>query len=93
MNKLPASVIELIVLHPKLHRQFERADVLVRTKQRASDDDYAIYGVDPAWGAWAVLSPDRYVGVVVHLDDIVRVEEYLKRCIRMILVAESHSTH
>lgn len=57
------------------------------------DDAYAIYGVDPAWGALAVLRPDKYVRVVARLDDVARVEEYLKRCIRMILVAESHSTH
>ncbi len=94
MSKLPAPVIEPIVLHPELlHRQFEWDDVLVCTKQRALDDAYAIYSEDPAWGALAVLRPDRYVGVVARLDDVVRVEEYLKRSIRMILLAESHSTH
>lgn len=94
MGKFPASVIELIVLHPKLHRQFGWDDVPTWIKQRAEmrfhdgsalDDAYAIYGVDSAWGALAVIRPDGYVGVVARLDDVARVEEYLKRCIRMVL--------
>jgi hypothetical protein len=50
----------------------------------ALDDAYAIYGVDPARGALAVIRPDGYVGVVAHLDDVAQVEEYLKRCIRTV---------
>ncbi|OKP09256.1 Phenol 2-monooxygenase [Penicillium subrubescens] len=93
MAEFPASVIELIVLHPKLHRQFEWEDVSACIKQRAEmrfhdgsalDDAYAIYGVDPAGGALAVIRPDGYVGVVARLGDAARVEEYLKRCIRTV---------
>jgi hypothetical protein len=93
MAKFPASVIELIVLHPKLHRQFEWNDVPACIKQRAEmrfhdgsalDDAYAIYGVDPAGGALAVIRPDGYVGTVAGLGDFARVEGYLKRCVRMI---------
>lgn len=93
MDKFPASVIELIVLHPKLHRQFEWDDVPGCIKQRAEmrfhdgsalDDAYAIYGVDPGRGALAAIRPDGYVGVVAFLDDVARVEEYLRRCVRMV---------
>lgn len=91
--EFPASVIELIVVHPKLHRQFEWDDVSTCIKQRAEmrfhdgsalDNAYAIYGVDPAGGALAVIRPDGYVGVVARLDDVARVEGYLKRCTRTI---------
>jgi hypothetical protein len=93
MTTFPVSIIELIVLHPKLHRPFEWDDVPVCVKQRAEmrfhdgsalDDAYAIYGVDPAKGALAVIRPDGYVGVVARLDHVSRVEEYLKRCIRTV---------
>ncbi|KAJ5461846.1 uncharacterized protein N7458_003398 [Penicillium daleae] len=93
MTTFPVSIIELIVLHPKLHRPFEWDDVPTCVKQRAEmrfhdgsalDDAYAIYGVDPAKGALAVIRPDGYVGVVARLDHVSRVEEYLKRCIRTV---------
>ncbi|KAJ5688962.1 hypothetical protein N7462_003354 [Penicillium macrosclerotiorum] len=89
--KFPVSVIEQIVLHPSLHRHFEWDDIPACVKQHAEmrfhdgsalDDAYSIYGVDPARGALAVIRPDGYVGVVARLEDIARVEEYLKQCIR-----------
>ncbi|KAJ5524244.1 Phenol hydroxylase C-terminal dimerization [Penicillium frequentans] len=93
VSQFPASVIEQIVLHPALHRPFEWDDIPACVKQNAEmrfydgsalDDAYGIYGVDPAKGALAVIRPDGYVGVVVRLNEIVRVEEYLKGCIRTI---------
>ncbi|KAJ5777009.1 Phenol hydroxylase C-terminal dimerization [Penicillium odoratum] len=91
VTRFPASVIEQIVLHPALHRAFEWDDLPVCVKRDAEmrfydgsvlEDAYSIYGVDPARGAVAVIRPDGYVGMVVRLDEVGRVEEYLKRCIR-----------
>lgn len=93
VSQFPASVIEQIVLHPSLHRSFEWDDIPACVKQDAEmrfydgsalDDAYSIYGVDPMKGALAVIRPDGYVGVVVRLHEVVRVEDYLKSCIRKI---------
>jgi hypothetical protein len=90
----PASTIEQIVLHPRLHRFFEWGDIPDCVKQTsemrfydgsALGDAYSIYGVDPAHGALAVIRPDGYVGVVAQLGDVKQVEEYLRACIRTIL--------
>ncbi|BAE60182.1 unnamed protein product [Aspergillus oryzae RIB40] len=35
-----------------------------------TDDIYAVYGVDPAQGALAVIRPDGYVGTIAALDDV-----------------------
>ena len=48
------------------------------------DDAYTIYGVDPAKGVLLVVRPDGYVGVVASLDDVQRVDRYLKSCIRTV---------
>ncbi|KAJ5649395.1 Phenol hydroxylase C-terminal dimerization [Penicillium longicatenatum] len=94
VSQFPASVIEQIVLHPALHRSFEWDDIPACVKQDAEmrfydgsalEDAYSIYGVDPAKGALAVIRPDGYVGIVVRLDETVRVEDYLKGCIRPVL--------
>jgi hypothetical protein len=94
VSRFPASVIEQIVLHPALHRSFEWDDIPACVKQDAEmrfydgsalEDAYSIYGVDPARGALAVIRPDGYVGIVVRLDESVRVEDYLKGCIRPVL--------
>lgn len=45
------------------------------------DDAYRIYGVDPTQGALAVIRPDGYVGLLAHLTDICRVDNYLSRII------------
>ncbi|CAI7645357.1 unnamed protein product [Penicillium pancosmium] len=93
VTKFPASTIEQIVLHPRLHRTFEWGDIPACVKQTsemrlydgaALDDAYSIYGVDPAHGALAVIRPDGYVGVVAQLDDLKQVEEYLQACIRTV---------
>jgi hypothetical protein len=47
-------------------------------------DVYAIYGLNPAKGAVAVVRPDGYVGVVGMLTDLDRIFSYLRDCIVMI---------
>lgn len=93
VTKFPASTIEQIVLHPRLHRSFEWGDIPACVKQTsemrfydgsALGDAYSIYGVDPAHGALAVIRPDGYVGVVAQLDDVRQVEDYLQACIRTV---------
>lgn len=90
--QFPATLIEQIVLHPRLHRSFEWDDIPACVKQQAEmrfydgsalEDAYGIYGVDPAQGALAVIRPDGYVGVVAHLDAQMAYE-YLRRCIRTV---------
>jgi phenol 2-monooxygenase len=92
-NKFPASTIEQIVLHPRLHRAFEWDDIPACVKQAAEmrfydgsalDDAYNIYGVDSAHGALAVIRPDGYVGIVSQLRDVSRLEQYLTACIRTV---------
>ncbi|KAJ5985729.1 Phenol hydroxylase C-terminal dimerization [Penicillium canescens] len=91
--QFPKSVVEQIILHPKLHRSFEWDDIPACVKQEAEmrfydgsvlDDAYTIYGVDPARGVLLVVRPDGYVGVVASLDDVQRVDRYLKSCIRTV---------
>lgn len=91
--QFPKSTVELIILHPRLHRSFEWKDVPACVKQQAEmrfydgsalDNAYSIYGVDPAHGALVVVRPDGYVGVVACLDDVQRVGGYLKQCIRTV---------
>lgn len=48
------------------------------------DDVYGIYGVDPAKGAVAIVRPDGYIGIVVSLVDVNRVEHYLEGLIRTV---------
>lgn len=93
MKKFPASIIEQIVLHPRLHRSFEWDDIPACVKQTsemrfydgsALDDAYSIYGVDPTCGALAVIRPDGYVGVVSQLGDVKKLEQYLHSCIRTV---------
>lgn len=49
-----------------------------------SDDVYSTYGVDEQQGALAVVRPDGYIGTIAALDNVQRVEDYLRRCIRTI---------
>ncbi|KAL2871463.1 putative phenol monooxygenase [Aspergillus lucknowensis] len=92
--KFPPTVIEQVVIHPRLGKDFMWRDVPKELKQHSemqfysghalNDDVYAIYGVDEKAGAVAVVRPDGYIGTIAALDDIARVEEYLRRCIRTV---------
>ncbi|PWY90428.1 hypothetical protein BO94DRAFT_533906 [Aspergillus sclerotioniger CBS 115572] len=90
------SVIEQVVIHPRLPRDFTWRDIPAELKKHSEmsfysgyemDDVYKIYGVDIAQGALAVVRPDGYVGTVAALDDVKRVEEYLERCLRTVQTA------
>ncbi|KAJ1713632.1 phenol monooxygenase [Aspergillus flavus] len=74
----PASTLEQVVVHPRLDKTFTWRDVPQELKQHSEmrfhsgyeiDDIYAVYGVDPAQGALAVIRPDGYVGTIAALDD------------------------
>lgn len=91
LPRFPASVIEQVVIHPRLSREFTWRDLPAELKRHSEmsfysgyemDDVYKIYGVDAAQGALAVVRPDGYVGTVAALDDVKRVEQYLERCLR-----------
>lgn len=91
--RFPKSIIEQVVLHPCLSRDFTWRDVPRELKQHSEmrfysgyeiDDAYQIYGVDAAEGALAVVRPDGYVGVVAELGDVKRVERYLEGCLRTV---------
>ncbi|KAB8252107.1 major facilitator superfamily domain-containing protein [Aspergillus flavus] len=75
----PASTLEQVVVHPRLDKTFTWRDVPQELKQHSEmrfhsgyeiDDIYAVYGVDPAQGALAVIRPDGYVGTIAALDDV-----------------------
>ncbi|KAF9892487.1 hypothetical protein FE257_001596 [Aspergillus nanangensis] len=91
IERFPASLIEPIVVHPRVEREFEWDDIPGCVKQHSEmrfyngydlEDAYGIYGVDPSKGALAVVRPDGYVGIVAQLGDVSRVEKYLERCMR-----------
>lgn len=90
LPRFPESIIEQIVLHPRLSRDFTWRDVPRELKQLSEmrfysgyhlDDVYRIYGVDPAKGALAVVRPDGYIGIVAELGDVKRVKTYLEACL------------
>ena len=96
LPRFPPSVIEQVVIHPRLPRDFTWRDTPAELKKHSEmsfysgyemDDVYKIYGVDVAQGALAVVRPDGYVGMVAALDDVKRVEEYLERCLRTVQTA------
>ncbi|KAJ5732486.1 hypothetical protein N7493_003967 [Penicillium malachiteum] len=91
--QFPPSVLEQIVIHPRLSRDFSWNDIPAEVKEYSEmsfysgcelDDVYATYGVDPAKGAVAVVRPDGYIGVISELRDVERVERYLKTLIRTV---------
>ena len=92
IERFPDSLIEPIVAHPPVEREFEWDNIPGCVKEHAEmrfyngyelEDAYRIYGVDPTKGALAVVRPDGYVGIVAQLGDVSRVEEYLRRCMRV----------
>ncbi|KAE8326867.1 hypothetical protein BDV39DRAFT_176331 [Aspergillus sergii] len=56
------------------------------------DDVYAVYGVDPAQGALAVIRPDGYVGTIAALGDVSRIERYIATRIETIWMRTEQST-
>ena len=90
LPRFPESIIEQIVIHPRLSRDFTWRDVPAELKQLSEmrfysgyhlDDVYQIYGVDPAIGALAVVRPDGYIGIVAELGDVKRLKAYLEACL------------
>ncbi|KAJ5368077.1 uncharacterized protein N7496_007837 [Penicillium cataractarum] len=91
ISQFPQSVLEQVVIHPRLSREFMWNDIPHEVKQYSEmsfysgyemDDVYGIYGVDPSKGALAVVRPDGYVGVLAELGDVKRIDDYLGRMIR-----------
>ncbi|KAJ5706824.1 hypothetical protein N7488_006625 [Penicillium malachiteum] len=91
--QFPPSVLEQVVIHPHLSRDFSWNDIPAEVKEYSEmsfysgyelDDVYATYGVDPAKGALAIVRPDGYIGVISELGDVERVEKYLKTLIRTV---------
>ncbi|KAL2820098.1 FAD binding domain-containing protein [Aspergillus granulosus] len=93
--QFPPTVVEQVVIHPRLEKEnFMWRDLPSELKQQSemrfysgyalSDDVYKIYGVDENKGAIAVVRPDGYIGTIAALDDVQRVEGYLRRCIRTV---------
>lgn len=88
--RFPKWILEQVVLHPRLSKDFVRNEITREVKQYSEmsfysgyelEDVYGIYGVDPNEGALAVVRPDGYVGVVAALGDVKRVETYLQSLI------------
>lgn len=91
--RFPKSIVEQVVVHPRLSRDFMWGDIPRAVKYRSEmsfysgyeiDDVYGIYGVDPAKGAVAIVRPDGYIGIVVSLAEVNRVERYLEGLIRAV---------
>jgi hypothetical protein len=91
--RFPASILEQVVVHPQLSKDFMWPDIPRAVKEHSEmsfysgyemDDVYGIYGVDPAKGALAIVRPDGYVGIIAALTDVSRIERYLECLIRTI---------
>ncbi|KAJ5919149.1 hypothetical protein N7466_010092 [Penicillium verhagenii] len=89
--QFPQSILEQVVVHPKLEKEFVWNDIPKEVKRYSEmsfysgyelDDVYSTFGVDPSQGALAIVRPDGYVGIVAELGDVGRVEKYLKTMIR-----------
>lgn len=89
MQKFPASLIELVLIHP-LMKRFEWSDLPTRTKEVAemrtyglskNEDAYEIYGVSKDVGVIAAVRPDGYVGMLSSLVDSASVEAYFRGCL------------
>jgi hypothetical protein len=90
ISQFPQSVLEQVVIHPRLPREFMWNDIPHEVKQYSEmafysgyemDDVYGTYGVDPSRGALAVVRPDGYVGLIAELGDVKRIDDYLARII------------
>jgi hypothetical protein len=86
-------VLEQVVVHPRVSKEFMWNEIPREIKQYSEmsfysgyemDDVYGIYGVDPTEGALAVVRPDGYIGVIASLGDVKRVESYLETLIRTV---------
>ncbi|KKA17585.1 Phenol 2-monooxygenase [Rasamsonia emersonii CBS 393.64] len=67
LPRFPPSLLEQVVVHPRVSRSFEWKDLPAAVKQHSEmrfysgyemDDVYGIYGVEPDRGALAVVRPD-----------------------------------
>ncbi|KAJ5600485.1 hypothetical protein N7450_001552 [Penicillium hetheringtonii] len=91
--RFPPSVIEQVVIHPRLERDFMWNDIPSEIKRYSEmafysgfelDDVYKTYGVNSVEGALAVVRPDGYVGIVASLQDVGRLEKFLESLIRTV---------
>jgi hypothetical protein len=91
ISQFPQSVLEQVVIHSRLSKEFMWSDIPREVKQYSEmsfysgyemDDVYGIYGVDPSKGALAVVRPDGYVGILADLGDVQRIDNYLGAMIR-----------
>lgn len=88
----PASMIELVVVHP-LKARFEWTQIPRRVKELAEmsfhgcteQDVYGIYGVLETVGSLVVVRPDGVVGIVEHLEAHEAIKAFFGGC----LVAKS----
>ncbi|OQD83802.1 hypothetical protein PENANT_c015G01154 [Penicillium antarcticum] len=93
ISRFPESVVEQVVIHPRLSRDFVWNDIPREVKEHSEmafysgyemDDVYGIYGVGSATGAVAVVRPDGYIGTIVSLSDVQRVQDYLETLVRTV---------
>ncbi|PGH36618.1 hypothetical protein GX50_00480 [[Emmonsia] crescens] len=92
-NKFPPSILELVAIHPELKPDFLWDEVPTDLKKHAEmrfydgsalQDVYATFGVPVDKGVIAVVRPDGYIGVLAALDDVQRIENYLRGCLRTV---------
>ncbi|KAA8645075.1 putative phenol monooxygenase [Aspergillus tanneri] len=93
LPSFPKSVVEQVVIYPRLDKAFTWRDVPPALKKYSEmrfhsgqhvEDAYSTYGVDTAKGALAVIRPDGCVGTIAALDDVERIKRYLERCVRTV---------
>ncbi|KOS36742.1 hypothetical protein ACN38_g12495 [Penicillium nordicum] len=93
ISRFPKSLVEQVIIHPRLPRNFMWKDIPREAKEHSEmsfysgyemDDVYGIYGVNPTEGALAIVRPDGYIGVIAALNDVNRALGYLEKLVRTI---------
>jgi phenol 2-monooxygenase len=91
LERFPAGIIELVILHALESNTFMWAEIPDAVKIHSEmrfyngtelEDAYKIYGVDPKQGAIAIVRPDGYIGTIAEQKDTKRVGEYFNRSLR-----------
>jgi phenol 2-monooxygenase len=83
-------LVELVILQPLDRHSFQWTDIAPCVKETAEmrfhhgpETAYAAYGIDSAVGALVVVRPDGIVGIIANLEDTARVDQYLRRVLKV----------
>lgn len=86
VKKFPDGMVETLILHPDLKPTWGFDDLPACIKDEAemrlycaSQEVYVVYGVDVKHGALVLVRPDGVVGMIVNIEEIASVEQFLQQ--------------